>query len=164
MQEEITQKTVVLCFRGGKVTARMLKAALRALLNLWKDWKTKQPRTANGAVISRGKQSLKQLQDQGAELTNIEITEDNIRSFERVARKYGVDFSLKKNEAVQPPRVFVFFKARDEKVMEAAFKEYAAQNMKKRKPSIREKIREHAKEIALHKERVRTRNLNRSRT
>lgn len=42
---------------------------------------------------------MKQLVRQGAGVQNIEITDKNIKSFEHVARKYGVDFALKKDTA-----------------------------------------------------------------
>ena len=52
----------------------------------------------------KGKQTIKQLMDQGAQLTNIPITDDNIKSFDRVARKYGIDYSLKRDDSVTPQR------------------------------------------------------------
>ena len=48
------------------------------------------------------------------ELKNIPITKDNIKSFDRIARKYGVDYSLKKDVASkETPKYLVFFKAKD---------------------------------------------------
>ena len=32
MQEEVNEKTIALCVKGGKITAEILKAALRKLL------------------------------------------------------------------------------------------------------------------------------------
>lgn len=58
------------------------------------------------------KQSLKKLAQQNVQLSNIEITDNNIKAFEKVAKKYGIDFSLKRDKSVDPPRYFVFFKAR----------------------------------------------------
>lgn len=55
-----------------------------------------------------GKQTIKQLIAQGAQLTNIQITDQNIKSFDRVARKYGIDYSLKKDSHVEPPLYLVF--------------------------------------------------------
>ena len=72
---------------------------------------------------------------------NIEITDGNIKSFERVANKYNIDFALKKDKAASPPRYLVFFKARDVDVMNAAFKEYSAKSLtKSKKPSIRKML------------------------
>ena len=51
----------------------------------------------------KGKQTVKQPVGQGAGVTNIEITDNNIKAFESVARKYGVDFALKKDAATNPP-------------------------------------------------------------
>ena len=47
---------------------------------------------------------------------------DNIKDFEGTAKKYGIDFALKKDISENPPRYLVFFKGRDADVMEAAFK------------------------------------------
>lgn len=58
---------------------------------------------------------------------------DNIKDFEGTAKKYGIDFALKKDISENPPRYLVFFKGRDADVMEAAFKEYKAKNLRKEK-------------------------------
>ena len=104
MQEEINQKTIAIAIKATKVTARLLRHILRALLRHWNN-KRHQKAYVKGkeAVVSHGKKSLKELQAQGHELTNIEITDDNIKSFEHCARKYGVDFSLKKDKTADPP-------------------------------------------------------------
>ncbi len=78
---------------------------------------------------------------EGAELTNIEITDNNIRSFEKVARKYGITYSLKKDRSSDPPRYLVFFRAKDVDVMEAAFKEYTGATLPlEKKRSIRKRL------------------------
>lgn len=51
---------------------------------------------------------MKQLIGQNQGVSNIEITDSNIKSFERVARKYGVDFAVKKDRSVSPPKYLVF--------------------------------------------------------
>ena len=58
---------------------------------------------------------------QNAGVSNIEITEDNIKAFESTAKKYGIDFALKKDTTETPPRYLVFFKGRDADVLTAAF-------------------------------------------
>ena len=112
-------------------------------------WKKKQP---------HGKQTMKQLMAKGAQLTNILITDDNIKSFDRVARKYGIDYSLKRDNSVSPPKYMVFFKAKDVDVMTVAFKEYTGITLKKsRKPSVRKKLQKAMQRLAKHRERVKTR-------
>jgi hypothetical protein len=70
------------------------------------------------------------------------VTDGNIRSFERVARKYHIDFSLKKDSSMTPPKYIVFFKAKDVDVMTTAFKEYSAKELKKtKKPSVLKRLR-----------------------
>ena len=90
-----------------------------------------------------GKQSLKKLAQQNVQLSNIEITDNNIKAFEKVAKKYGIDFSLKRDKSVVPPRYFVFFKARDVDVMTAAFREFTGKTLNKtKKPSVRKKLQQ----------------------
>ena len=95
MQEEVTQKTIALSIKTGKLTAQALQAALKKYLQ----------HRAKGPKLHHGKQSLKQLKAHGAALTNIEITEANIGAFKPCAKKYGVDFTLRKDKTTQPPDV-----------------------------------------------------------
>ena len=144
MQEEINHKTITVYIKGAKVTANSLKAALRAVLRAREKHKQNvQRREAayqEDVAVNRGKQSLRDLQSEGDELSNIEITDENIKSFERYARKYDIDYALKKDKAADPPRYFVFFRARDVKTMEAAFKEYSEYTVKEKKPSVKKKL------------------------
>ena len=155
MQEEVSQKTIALTFNGVKVTGRMLRAALRNILRMLEKHQQKTVNHDDGIAVKRGKQRLRDLQEQGVERTNIETTKDNIGSFQRYARKYGIDYSLKMDKARNPPRYFVFFKARDADAMKAAFTEYTASSVKKEKPSVRKKLEVIKKRKPLHRERVR---------
>lgn len=170
MQEEINHKTITVYIRGAKVTAQTLKAALRAMLRAReKHRQNVQRRDAqygqdDDVAISRGKRTLRDLQDEGSELSNIEITDENIKSFERYARKYGVDYALKKDKAADPPRYFVFFRARDVKTMEAAFKEYSEYTVKEKKPSVKKKLRSAVKRTLPQRERTREKKKERDNT
>ena len=63
---------------------------------------------------------------------------DNIKAFEGTAKKYGIDFALKKDTTESPPRYLVFFKGRDADALTAAFKEFSAKKLTQdKKPSIR---------------------------
>ena len=129
MQDEINEKTVALYIKTGKLTAEVLQKAMKAALAQAKKQIGKQP---------HGKQTLKQLMKQNAGVSNIEITKDNIKAFESTAKKYGIDFALKKDATESPPRYLVFFKGRDADVLTAAFKEFSAKKLTQdRKPSIR---------------------------
>ena len=137
MQEELEQKSVAISIKAGKLTANLLKKALeKALAEMTKSQKNPK--------IYNGKQSVKHLVRQGAGVSNIEITDGNIKSFERVARKYGVDFALKKDTTSQPPRYLVFFKSRDADALTAAFTEYTGKKVKKaektERPSVLAKL------------------------
>lgn len=159
MQDEVNEKTVSLCIRCGKVTANLLKAAMKKALVKMEQEKQKlkgqkQPKQDKEDKTYKGKQSMDKLMKQNVQLSNIEITDGNIKSFERVAKKYSIDFSLKKDVNADPPRYYVFFKARDADVMTAAFKEYTGQSLNKdKKPSVREKLQQAiSKSLKKHRE------------
>lgn len=144
MQEEVESKTVTLAVNTSKMTARVLKSAISKYLAYRKE------KARAGPVKRCGKQTLKQLVRQNQGVSNIEITDNNIKDFERVARKYGVDFALKKDKTGDKPKYLVFFKARDGDALTAAFKEYTARTEKKReRPSVLQKLRKIKETIAL---------------
>ena len=133
MQDEINEKVIALSIRGTKITARILQQAIKAILaEVQKELAKKQQ------TIPHGKQTLKQLMRQNAGVSNIKITEDNIKAFEHTAKKYGIDFALKKDASEVPLRYLVFFKGRDADVLMSAFKEFSAKKLtQEKKPSIR---------------------------
>ena len=140
MQEYVEEKSYALVIQGAKITSNTLKKAILELLKKieYAD-KGIKAQIKNHAEANKGKQSMRELSKNGASLSNIEITDDNIKSFERVARKYNINFALKKDKHVQPPKWVVFFKGRDADSMTAAFKEYTDKSVtrgKDKKPSI----------------------------
>lgn len=165
MQEEVNEKTISLCINGGKISARILKAAmLKALAKMEQEKRDRKQmdkkatrKAEKDAAVCHGKQSIEKLMKHGCQLSNIEVTDGNIKSFEKCARKYNIDFSLKKDTSISPPRYFVFFKAKDVDVMTAAFKEYTGKSLNKsKKPSVRKKLEQAKERVAKHREREKT--------
>lgn len=141
MQEEVNQKTVALVFQASKLTADTLQKAMRAYLN------KKRHR-----MPSHGKISVRKLIGQGQGAKSIEITDENIKSFSHVARKYNVDFSVKRDKTTQPPKYLVFFKGKDADVITQAFKEFVNVNEKKKqRVSVRAKLKQFAKAMSQDK-------------
>ena len=147
MQEEVTGKAVALIIDGAKMSEQVLEKALQKFLEAQKNKSQK---------MHRGKQTLKQLAGQNAGLANIEISDRNIKAFTHVAKKYHVDFALKKDTTAEQPRYLVFFKSRDADAITAAFQEFASRKMgRDEKPSIRERLAQ-AREQAAQKVEHRT--------
>ena len=137
MQDEVNTKVIALVIKGGRISAEVLEKALKKFV----DEIEKAQKQASRPKTYRGKQSIKHLVEQNAAISNIEVTDGNIKSFEHTARKYGIDYALKKDTSEQPPRYLVFFKGRDVDVMTQAFKEFSARTIKqKEKPSLRQKL------------------------
>ena len=137
MQEEVSTKIVAIAIRGGKISAEVLDKALKKFVQELE----KAQKTASQPKTYRGKQTVKHLVSQNAAISNIEVTDGNIKSFDRTAKKYGIDYALKKDTSELPPRYIVFFKGRDVDVMTQAFKEFSSKTVKRQeKPSLRQQL------------------------
>ncbi|MZT13175.1 PcfB family protein [Catenibacterium sp. co_0103] len=145
MQEEVENRTLTLVVSGTKFTGRLLKTAITKYMAHRKEKKMQKIRDMT--VTPKGKQSVKQLIGQNQGVSTIEITDPSIKEFERIARKYGVDFAVKKDRSCDPPKYLIFFKARDADALTAAFTEYTQKKVRKaERPSVLEKLN-HFKEM-----------------
>ena len=135
MQEDIENRTVSMAVSGSKLTGRMLKDAISKLLA-----HRQNPKVAKD-VTPHGKQTVRQLAAQNQGMTSIEIKDKSIKDFERIARKYGVDFAVKQVKG-DDPKFLIFFKGRDADALTAAFTEYTDKRMRQNdRPSVIKTIR-----------------------
>ena len=144
MQEEVENRTVNLAVTTTKLTARTLVSAALAYLR-----HREKVKGQKASEIPSGKQSVKDLIGQNQGVSNIDIAKTDLRGFEGIARKYGVDYAVRKDKSVDPPKYLVFFKARDADAMTAAFNEYSAKVMNRsRKPSVLKELKSIAAKLA----------------
>lgn len=156
MNEEVNQRVISLSIRAAKLTADALARALRMLI---------EAERRKSHEYSHGKQSLKHLMDQNAGATSIEVDEGNIKSFDRVARKYHIDYAVKKDRTTSPPKYMVFFKGRDQDTMTMAFREFVDKNTKQHEKQPFEQVLKKFKDLSqtLNKNRVLEKTKNRNR-
>ena len=144
MQEEVENRTLTLVVSGTKFTGRLFKAAISKYMAHRREKKLNKQRGRDSPVTPKGKQTVKQLIGQNQGVSNIEINDPSIRDFERIARKYGVDYAVKKDRSTSPPKYLIFFKGRDADALTAAFSEYTQKKVKKadrsERPSVLEKL------------------------
>ena len=103
-----------------------------------KEKKLQKQRSRDAPVTPHGKQTVKQLIGQNQGISNIEITDPSIKEFEKIARKYGVDYAVKKDRSSSPPKYLIFFKGRDADALTAAFTEYTSKKVKKAEKTERD--------------------------
>ena len=131
MQEEVEQKTFNIVVSTTKLTARTILNAGKAAIQ------------QQQAKMAGGKQSVRMLLRQNRGVSSVEIDKTNIRGFERYAKKYGIDYAIRKDSSEVPPRYLVFFKAPDAEAFNSAFKEYSASLLNKdKRPSVLAKLHE----------------------
>jgi len=128
MQEEVEQRSVTLIVNSSKFTGRVLKNAIAKYLA-----HLKNKSHGKSAVVSHGKMSVKQLAAQDQGMSSFEMQKDDgIRKFERVCRKYHVDYAVKKVKGDQP-KYIIFFKGKDKDALTAAFSEFMQKSVRNKK-------------------------------
>ena len=92
MQEEIEQKSFNLMISTTKLSARTVLRAVKAAYRLYQ------------SKASQGKQSVRTLLRQNRGVSSVEISKTGIRGLERYAKKYGIDYAIRKDTSEVPPR------------------------------------------------------------
>lgn len=159
MHEEVNDKTISISVKAAKMTASVLAKAMLKTLRLMKSG-VKKGVDKHNAV---GETSMKKLmKEAGGDVADIEITDKNIKSFDPIARKYGLKYSLKK---AGKDKYYIFFKGRSVDAMTAAFKEYTKnQTRKASRPSVLDNLRdlkEQVKNMAQAKDKHKDRSVGR---
>ena len=153
MQEEVENRTINLAISTTRLTARSVIAGIRKYLQHRE--KVKARKGIRDTAV-HGKQSVKQLLGQNQGATNVEIDKDGIRDFERLAKKYGVDFAVRKDKSVDHPRYLVFVRSKDADALDAICKEHQARSLTKdKKPSVLTQLKKFKEMVAAIPRKVR---------
>ena len=151
MNEQVSDQTVRLAVRTGKVTLRLL---LRALAAWYRNHQRKKDVNRMAKDTPHGKQSVKQLLRKGDAVNSLDIGDTGILDFKRVANRYGVDFAIVRDRLEDTPKYLVFFKSKDVDAITRVLKEYSALRIRKKelnekvKQSIRQKLKLFKEKIA----------------
>lgn len=131
MQEDLERRTIAISLTTTKLTGRVLAKALQLVTQQIQAEKQK-------AQTPRGRQSVRKLMNHGVSTSSIDLSGDT-KLFDRVARKYNVDYAF---HQTGPDKYLLFFKAGQADAITAAFSEYAKRVMSKsRRPSILQQLR-----------------------
>ena len=129
--ENSAKKTIDISIKAEKMTANVLKSALREFMS--------------GKAEKKGRMTYKQ-----SKLDSIEVSDRNIGDFLKTARKYDVDFALKRDKSTTPPTYHVFFSAAKTEDFKKAFSEYVGKGQgksQKRGEFTREQMQQQAQKL-----------------
>ena len=133
--EDVAEKTIRRAISTTKLTGRTLARGLEKFL---RHHQHKKDMKATKDDRIQGKQTIKQLIGQNQGVSSLPVGETGLKDFERIAKKYGVDFAIVKDKAVTLTKYMVFFKARDADAIAQVLAEYTAKQMKQsqNRPSL----------------------------
>ena len=130
--ESGAKKTIDISIKAEKMTADVLKSALQEFMS--------------GKAEKKGRMTYKQLQAKSpSKLDSIEVSD-----FLKTARKYDVDFALKRDKSTSPPTYHVFFSAAKTEDFKRAFSEYVGKGQgktQKRGEFTREQMQQQAQKL-----------------
>ena len=129
--------------KASKLTARSLAYALRAVGR-------KIAKEYRASKTPHGKQSVKKLMAHGVATNSIELSGDT-KTFDRVARKWNVDYAFYK---AGPDKYLLFFKSGQADAITACFSEYSKKVLNKsksRRTPIRDQLKQGANRLAKDK-------------
>ena len=135
--------------KASKLTARSLTYVLRAVGR-------KIAKEYRASKTPHGKQSVKKLMAHGVATNSIALSGDT-KTFDRVARKWNVDYAFYK---AGPDKYLLFFKSGQADAITACFSEYSKKVLNKskfRRTPIREQLKQGADQLAKDKPQKRER-------
>lgn len=166
MQDEINYQVMGFLYRGAKFGMDELTKTLSRACNKAKEFIDNNEYAS--AAVDYGKMSLKKLKESAETLSTVEISNDNIKDFEKIARKYNIDFALTKGKDEMGSYYIVFFKVKDKDSINNAVDELVSNKVNKRledksKQDINKAIyenKEKAQDLNRVLEKVKTKNRN----
>ena len=150
MQEQANEKSVALVVRSVKMTAsafaRVCKWYIRHRNVVKHDRLLEKRYDPSLQKINQPRKIMvKELVKEGAGVASVEIKDEKIRQFERIARRNGVRYAIKKDKSTTPPTYIVFFKAKDGEVIDRTMKEFLKRSIKKDEKDTEPVIKENLK-------------------
>ena len=149
VDEDISRRTIAVSVKASKLTARGLAYVVRAVGR-------KIAKTHRAKQTPHGKQTVKKLMAHGTSTNSLELSGDT-KLFDRVARKWNVDYAFYKTG---PDKYLLFFKTGQADAMTACFSEYSRKVLDKSKSQrvpIREQLKRAADQLAKDKPRQKER-------
>lgn len=139
--DEVQERAVKITYRGTEVTAKIVNELINKYLQ----------------ALERqvhGKQSLRQLNRKGKALDSIPVASADLKGLQNELRKFGVDYSVRKNTA-EKNTFEIYFKGTDIGQIQASLKTYAEKSLKRQeRPPMKERM-----EAAVQKARAVNQNL-----
>jgi hypothetical protein len=86
MQEEISQRSITLIVQTGKMTGKVFLQAIQKYLDFLKQQQQQKARDRQLRPAYQGRMTIKELMKERSGLSNIEIHDEHIHDFERIAR------------------------------------------------------------------------------
>ena len=149
INEEVSRQVIAIVKKGNIKSAKMIISLMKKLL----DAAAKEGKTLKAFIEEKKPTTVKDLVQKG-KVETLELNDLDFKGLKRDLNKSGVKFSIKKD--LTTGNNIIFFQAKDEKVMEQAFKNAVSvmtqlnhYKEKVKNAPMKDKIREKKAEVEL---------------
>ncbi len=137
MQEEVSQKSMAFIIQTGKMTGKVFLQAIEKYLAQERQRRQLNARDKALHPAYKGRMTIREMMKERSGLANIEIHDEHIHDFERIARRYGIEYAIKKERDKTPPHYLIFFRV-EIQMSPNAFSEFVKKRLKvQERPSLR---------------------------
>ena len=162
----VTQGAFKVAVPVAKLSAESLAVSCKLVLGLTKGFTDLAIDGINTAKAAKGSASTehqhiaglgssykninKTAKKQNATLESVEVSDKTVLSFETIARQYGVNYGIKRNELTSPPTWQVYFMAKDRATMANAFRDFTNRQLAAKKETPMEQFKRMASRVLDH--------------
>jgi len=141
MQEQVSEKIISLSIQTAEGAGSALREAVRLYINRHQNGenlldKVKLPE------LERNKVKVSDLVHLGG-ISKADVMDEDLRAFERVAKKYQVKYAVEKNKDEKNPGYTFFFQSKDSVVLDKAMAEFIAKKERdanRKKESVEKRL------------------------
>lgn len=137
MEQEVNLKMVCIAKQSYDAASKVFVDAIRGYLSDHRGYDFEKKRYKDNAQNTKGKMvKAKELRKDGANIEFVDIEGKDLKEFRRYAKKYGVTYSMEKDNSTVEPTYRIFFQAKDSKLIDGAlisFLDYKASAKEKGK-------------------------------
>ena len=95
MQEEVSQKSMAFIIQTGKMTGKVFLQAIEKYLAQGRQRRQLNARDKALHPAYKGRMTIREMMKERSGLANIEIHDEHIHDFERIARRYGIEYAIR---------------------------------------------------------------------
>ncbi len=131
MEQEVNMKIACIAIQTTESAGKAFTRAMKGFIERQTDGlhNNKGDKSEHKELLGK-MVKIKDLRKDGSQIEFVDMGEDELKDFRKYARKYGVSYSMEKNNESDPPTYLIYFKAKDSQLITKAISSYVSDKYK----------------------------------